>query len=118
MGTVTAMPITVSVGGKTYELSPTIGAVRLINGVFGGLKPALDAVQALNFDAVAQIINAGTGGKLKAKEVGAIGEALWTAEDRGDAMGATVEFLVTLLNGGRPPAPATEEDAEADEGNA
>lgn len=111
-GVATAKPITATVAGTDYELIPTINAVRAINAGFGGLKPALEAVRNLNYDAVAQVIAAGSREAMKTAEIHALGEAIWKDDDRGEAMGAAVDFLVCLLNGGKPlngdPEPETD----------
>lgn len=112
---VTAKPITVTVNGETYELVANMAAVRMITGALGGLNPAFQALQNLNLDAAAQIISAGCGGKMKHSQVAELGEALWAADDRNEALGAVMEYMVLLLRGGK--AVDDEPAAEASEGN-
>lgn len=107
--------VTVKVGKKTYCLKPTIAAVRQINLIFGGLKPAMETTGDLNCDALAQIILAGSEEKFSQKDVEALGEAIWDAQFGGEVLSRVMEYLGLLLNGGRPPA--DEETEEKTEGN-
>lgn len=115
----TAAPVFVVLDGETYELTPNINAVRALNATFGGLKPALDAVQALNYDALVQIVVAGAAVRMKPSEIQRLGESLWRDPNRAEALTAVAEFLVLLLNGGKPAEDGGDADAaaEADSGN-
>ena len=109
---VTAAPMKVDVGGTVYELRPTLAALRAISAALGGLKPAFQRIQDLDYEATAAVIAAGAGLKLRPSEADALVEAVWTSDQRGEIGGAAIEFLVVLLNGGTPPSddqPAAEE---------
>lgn len=54
-------PIIAEVGDSSYELKPTLRAYDAIESRFGGLRGALDAVQALSVSNLAHIIAAGAG---------------------------------------------------------
>lgn len=116
-GVSTAPETVVSLGGTKYTLKPTMNSVRAINSTLGGLRPALDAVQALNFDATATIIAAASGTEMKAKTLRAMGDALWQAgDDRAAILGDVTEFLIVLLNGGKKVDDDTDSKGD-DEGN-
>lgn len=101
---VTAAPIKVDVAGAVYELRPTLAALRAISAALGGLKPAFQRIQDLDYEATAAVIAAGAGLKLRPSEADALVEAVWTSDQRGEIGGAAIEFLVVLLNGGAPPS--------------
>lgn len=117
-GVSTAPETVVTLGGTKYTLKPTINSVRAINSTLGGLRPALDAVQALNFDATATIIAAASGTEMKAKTLRAMGDALWQAgDDRAAILGDVTEFLIVLLNGGKKVDDDETDSKGDDEGN-
>lgn len=108
----TAAPITVTVGDDIYELKPTLAAVRSINAALGGLRPALQRIRDIDYDAFAAVIVAGAGLKLKAAQATALVEAVWQSPNRMDIGSAAVDYLLVLLNGGSAPTevePGTEE---------
>lgn len=106
-GAATAPDYVVTLAGEDYALIPSIQAVRGLNTAFGGLAPALEAVRALNYDSLARIVAVGAQARLKNREVEALGEALWAlpAAERGEVLGTVADYLVVLLNGGRPVEP-------------
>lgn len=94
--------VTVEVAGESYELRPTLAAVRAVNSGLGGLVPAFRQVQDINVDAFALVIAAGAGLRLKAKEYDDFVEQIWRSPDKA-AIGAPLsDFLSLLLRGGRP----------------
>jgi len=60
---------------ETYTLQPTLGAVRAIEGHFGGLRGASQAINALSVEGCAVIVAAGAG--LKGKAAEAVAEQVW-----------------------------------------
>lgn len=115
MAVVTAEPIAVEVGGKTYELKPTLQAVRAVGQSLGGLGPAFRRIRDLDIDAMAAIIVAGCGAQMKNREIDALTEAVWQHEDKVSLGGDLIDYLTILLNGGRRPAETNQPGA--DEGN-
>lgn len=69
--------VTVKVGEESFELVPTLKAVRAIEARLGGLRGASQTVTALSVDGVAIIIAAGAG--LEGKAAEAIPEKVWQA---------------------------------------
>lgn len=65
----------VTVGDETYELKPTLAAVRSIEAHFGGLRGAAQALYAMSVDGVAHIIASGAG--LNAKQAQELPEQVW-----------------------------------------
>ena len=62
---------------ETYNLKPTLAAVRAIESYFGGLRGASQAINALSIDGCAVIIAAGAG--LTGKDAEPIAEQVWQA---------------------------------------
>lgn len=67
--------VTVKVGEESFDLVPTLKAVRAIESRFGGLRGASGALHAVGVDAVAFIISAGAG--LEGKAAEALPEKVW-----------------------------------------
>lgn len=87
--------ITVEVGEKTYELIPTLDAVRRIEARFGGLRGASQALNALSVDGAAHIIASGAG--LTERRAEALPEEVWKA----GVLDVSVQlnaYLVALYN--------------------
>lgn len=80
---------------ETYNLKPTLAAVRAIEAYFGGLRGASQAINALSIDGCAVIIAAGAG--LTGKDAEPIAEQVWQAGvvDVGVELN---KYLVTLYN--------------------
>lgn len=107
----TQAPLSVTVGGEEYRLEPTLSAVRSINGVLGGLRPAFQRVSDINFDAMAAVVAAGAGLALKPKEFDALAEAIWKSPDKAAIGGTLSDFLALLLAGGQAAGDGEAEDA-------
>jgi hypothetical protein len=67
----------VKVGEEVFNLAVTLGAVRMIESHFGGLRGASEALHALSVDGVALVLAAGAG--MDKKEAEAIAEKVWQA---------------------------------------
>lgn len=102
----------VTVGEKKYTLVPNLGAVRVIEARFGGLRGAVVAQRELAVDGVAYIIAAGA--DLKAEEAQSLPQDVWEA---GIATVAPQldSFLVALLN---PKGAPSAEQGKAGNGKA
>jgi hypothetical protein len=68
---------TITLGDESYELLPTLAAVRAIEARFGGLRGAAQAITSLSVEGCAAIVAAGAG--LAGKHAGAVEEQVWQA---------------------------------------
>lgn len=100
---------TVSLADNDYTLIPTLEAVRKIESRFGGLRPALDALQALSVEGTSHIIAAGA--NLTAKQTAQLQEEVFAA-GIGEVTVQVVPYVVALLN------PGKSRGDEAESGNA
>ncbi|KZC97168.1 hypothetical protein AUP40_04320 [Thalassospira xiamenensis] len=98
----TAPELTVTVAGTVHYLAPKLSAVRMINSFAGGLNPAYRKVRDLDFDAMAQIIVAGAGLKLKPSEYDDLVTTIWQEPDKAKLGADLINYITVLLNGGRP----------------
>lgn len=105
----------VNVGEEKYELKFTLKAVKGIEARFGGLAPAFQQLQVLNFAATAAVIAIGAGLSTKPKDLEALEEAIWDA-GIGVVVPEVMPYLTAMLN---PSARSAEEiEPEAEQGNA
>jgi len=65
----------ITVGDETYELKPTLAAVRSIEARYGGLRGAAQALHNMSVDAVAYIIASGAG--LSETQAKVLPEQVW-----------------------------------------
>lgn len=95
----------IRVNGQPYTLQPTMQAVRRVTASYGGLRPAIARVQAVDFDAAASIIVAGADLPLDKAALDALGAAIWRDQDSTLILSEVMDYLALLLRGGRDPAP-------------
>ncbi|WP_145155561.1 gene transfer agent family protein [Pseudomonas oryzihabitans] len=67
--------VDLEIDGETYQLRPTLAAVRAIEARFGGLRGAAAGLHGTSVDAVAIIIAAGA--NLTEKQAEALPEKVW-----------------------------------------
>ncbi|KAF1310963.1 hypothetical protein BLX42_11305 [Pseudomonas sp. SG-MS2] len=104
----------VTVGEETFELKPTLKAVRNIESRFGGIGPAIGELGQLRTSAIASVLLIGSGQDFKPKDVVALEEKIFEAGIR-EVNPQVVAYVSNLLNpGGKSKA---ELDAEAESGN-
>jgi hypothetical protein len=118
MDTDTPDPIRITLGRNTYELKCSRNARKGIDAI-GGYVPALQALRDRNFDRMAGIIIAGASLRMTSEQAEKLADTLWEHGDE-DTYAALVKFVVRYGNGGKDPAPETDnpDDGEADQGNA
>jgi hypothetical protein len=87
--------ITVTLDGNTYELKPTLLAMKKIQNRFGGLRGALEAVGQLNVETIAFLVSAGTGAK--PVEASDIENAVFN-HGVAEATEQVVPFVTALMN--------------------
>ncbi|MGV6473507.1 hypothetical protein [Azotobacter vinelandii] len=95
----------ITLGGSTYELVPSLGAVRAIEARFGGLRGAIQACEGLSVEGVAHIVAAGAG--LTGKAAAGLPDEVWQA-GVAEVSVQLRPYLLALLN---------PRGAQADEGN-
>lgn len=93
--------IDVVVGDVTYELRPTLAAVRAIESRLNGLRGASAALHAVSVDAAAIVIAAGA--NLASDKTEGLPEAVWQ-HGVAELTPRLIEFLGALYNprGGKP----------------
>lgn len=107
-------PLTVEIGGTTYDLKCSRNARKVIDNACGGIRPALEAVQNYNFDQLAAIVIAGSGVRMTAAKAESLADELWSEMDH-DTIGKISEFVARMANGGRDPAADKETRSTDDE---
>lgn len=117
--TVTAEFPTVSIGGKTYELKPTLNAVRRISQAAGGILAAYKRSSDMDIDVTATVIAAGANLTFKNQEESdKFAKAVWQT-DLQEYQSGLSEYFVLLFQGGKKAEPDDEKPKEeAKEGNA
>ena len=101
METLNQPPMVVHAGGVSYELVPSLAALRGINATLGGLLPAFEKVKSLNFDAMASVIVAASGEKVDQAGFDRLVTAIWQGDDGAKTGAVIVDYLLVMLNGGR-----------------
>lgn len=93
--------IDVAVGDITYELRPTLAAVRVIESRLNGLRGASAALHAVSVDAAAIVIAAGA--DITGEKAQELPEAVWQ-HGVAEITPRLIEFLGALYNprGGKP----------------
>lgn len=87
--------VDIDLDGEVYTLKPTPGAMQKIDRQFGGLRGAMQQVQALSLDAISAIIVAGAGlGQRQAQAI----PALVFAAGLINVTGPVSDYLTYLLN--------------------
>ncbi|AVH37025.1 hypothetical protein AL532_12175 [Pseudomonas monteilii] len=105
---------TITVGQQTFELKPTLKAVRNIETRFGGIGPAIGELSHLKPSAIAAVLLIGSGQDFKPKDIEALEEQVFEAGIR-EVNPQVVTYLTNLLNpGGKS---KDELDAEVAPGN-
>jgi hypothetical protein len=112
MSKITAGQVDITLGNDTLTLAPTIEAMTKISRTFGGMKPAIDRVLALDIDAFTVIIATGAG--LSGNKAAGLGDKVWK-HGMDNLVGGLTDYLLILRNGGRPLSSG--DDGEGAEGN-
>lgn len=110
--------VAVTVGGTEYRLEPTLQAYRDLTRFHTGLRECLGRIAALDVDAIATVIIAGTGEKVSVERAEALALALFREVDKTSVANACTDYIVLLLRGGEPVrAGGDEAEGETDPGN-
>jgi hypothetical protein len=110
-GVATAAPLSVTLDGDTFDLHPTFNTVERLNALFGGLKPAFQTVDNMNFKGTVRvIIAASTVHGIREDRVEQLARALWEHPKRSEVLDPVSRLLVLLLNGGKEPDKKDDED--------
>lgn len=100
MSKLNAGDVTVTLNGKDHVLRPTLRALDLVSGQFGGLQKAHELIVARNFSAMVFIINAGLNYSGRAAQ--AISQEVYDHGVNNDLVVPLVTFNAILGNGGQP----------------
>jgi hypothetical protein len=101
--------VSLTLDGETITLRPTIAAFQFLSKQHGGLVPVLNKLAALDFDVIMDVIMAGLMGQpnVGPKRRIQLGDKVFSAgvsDHTGGVNGKCAEFVVVLMNGGRPPS--------------
>lgn len=107
--------VELTLGENTYVLTSTYRALEQLSSRFGGGLKAIDAIGALNIQAMAQVIQIGT--KMPDAEAKGLTKAIYAA-GAGIVAKPLVEFIGIVLNGGKPIEEEAPAGDETDAGNA
>lgn len=97
--------IVLELGDETYELRPTLKAMKKIQSRFGGIRGAMEALTQLNVEHVAAIVAAGA--NCVPREIPALEEAIFS-HGITPVTEQVVPFVTALLN----PNGDSDEDSE------
>jgi hypothetical protein len=100
---------TVTLGAQSFELKPTLKAVRGIERHFGGIAPAMGELNQLKLSAIAAVLLIGSGKDFKPKDIEALEEQVFEV-GIADVNPQVIPYVVALLN----PAGKTKEELEAE----
>lgn len=96
---VTQGQVDVVIDGTTYTLRPSLAAAQTLSRAFGGLSPLLDRLRNADLDAYVAVVVQGAG--LERRDAKAMPEAIWSHGVQ-SLMNPCTEFVLILVNGGRP----------------
>lgn len=102
-------------GEGIFELVPSLDAVELINSAFGNFNNAINAVGAMDFNAIVSVIDAGIEKKLKKSARGYSKEGLKESVFKKgimEIMPDAVKFVMLCANGGKFPDENESEEKE------
>lgn len=110
--------IALSLNGREYVLRPTLRALKEINAHFGGMQNIIQTLLKLNFNDLLTIIRIGAG--VPNANLARLEDDLFRAGMTDAVLVPLIDYLQTLMNGGRPvkAADAVEQPEQATEGNA
>lgn len=114
--------ITVSLGGETLELKPTINAAQVLSQRYGGLQDVQMKIVALDMNVITDVLCLGLGPRYaSAKQRQWIAEKSFEAglsDDTGGIAAQAQMYVLSLMRGGRPlPTKDADEDGVETEGN-
>lgn len=96
--------VSIRLGDADYDLIPSINAALVLSRGPGGLKATIDAVQAMNLEAIVQVVQVGLDREVARKLNDQLPELVWSSgllSSDGGIVLRCVEYLVALSYGGR-----------------
>lgn len=112
--------VTVTLGAPDdtadYVLKPTPLVIKTLCATYGGLRPCIERVQALDLNMALHAITLGVG--VKGRAATELEDRFWQTATA-NLIGPLTSFLLVLANGGRPITEADDkkDDDEGAEGN-
>lgn len=110
--------VTFQLEGDTYELRPTVNAMRVLSAKYGGLQVVLDKLAQLDVQAIEDVIVMGLGPSYQsAKQRKEIMDKVFAAgftDDTGAFSLTCQKYVISLMRGGRPLS-LDKEDGEGNE---
>ena len=96
-------------GNETYELRPTINAMRMLNQKYGGMQNVMDKIIGMDMQAIEDVLVAGLGPSYQnPKARNQLMEKVFAegvTDDTGQFMLKCQRYVVSLLRGGKPYSP-------------
>ena len=100
---------------EEHTLRPSIHAMKTLSRRYGGLNEVINKIGKLDFDAVAEVIELGIGAPPTPKSRDELAAKLYETgftDDTGGLPTLCINYVLTLLRGGRPPNPNGEDTTE------
>jgi hypothetical protein len=95
--------------GRPIKLVPSITAATNLSRRFGGFQPLMAKLGAFDFDAYVAVI--AQGASMTEKGIKKLPDCVYQTGVLGLAV-PLIKYVSALSNGGKPPGPAEDEDAE------
>lgn len=115
MTAITVATVELTLGDKTFTLTPTLRALEQVCTRFGGIDQAMTACRSMNVQGLTQLVRIGA--KASDADTKGLPELIYQA-GLPTVAAEVVRFLAILMNGGRPldeeeAAPTEEGQGEA-----
>lgn len=96
--------VSIRIGDQDFVLRPTLEAALSLSRQDGGIVTTINAVANLSLDAVARVVRLGLGKQAERWPDRELERLLWQQglTDRGRVVRPCIDFLMNLVNGGRP----------------
>lgn len=94
--------VALNVDGTVYNLECTLGAMRALSNMYGGLAKVREGLVAQNVDVFAAVIRWGVQPNLQDKDMKALQNKIYRAGVGGELLGGLITYVLMLGNGGKP----------------
>lgn len=91
--------VTITVDNTTIQLNCTIGAMRALSTMYGGLAKVREGLAAQNVDVFAAVIRYGAG--LKDNDMKPLQNKIYRNGVNGELLGGLITYVLMLGNGGK-----------------
>lgn len=92
--------VSVTLDGTVYQLECTLGVMRALSNMYGGLAKVREGLAAQNVDVFAAVIRWGAG--LGDKDMKRLSQQIYKTGVGGELLGGLITYVLMLGNGGKP----------------